>query len=734
MSHSVSFVSRWRSAAAANRAGLAVVAAALTVFVWTGVRGLDFGRHWDEPLLLDGLAASLHNRLLLPTGIANYDDPQLRGGDYEYPTLLYGVIAGSAAPELLGDPAGLSPPSTAFVHTRDFGNRVRRNCLLISSLAVLWTYAAAGRVVRRPVVAAVAAALVGTSWQVGYHARYIATDGILMQWAALCLALCLGAVTTPSATSRRRLTLAAAVVAGLGTGTKYPGGLLVAPVLATAWATRGVAERWPATAARMGKLLAVQAAAFVVTTPGAVLQPWNFLAWVRFDRYHYGTLGHAGHTIRGPVAHAMAMADYLSLALFSPSAAVAAAAFVAAVAGAAALVARRRWAAVAVVALFPILYVGYFASQVVMLVRNLLAVAPFLAVLAAVGLDRWLDATAGRPWGKPARWATAVGVAVALAGNAVYLASAADAAARRDEPAGQVAAARDYLAGHPELAVYPTEPVAADLGLPLIPATGTRPVVLAFAREDGDTSAWPANVRGLVEHTFGSLAYDVDYAPDWWGNALLLLVDAAGPAANARRCPVAQVERAVARLDAAAACPPGYAVGPVLTATGPNPVAAGGLVLGCDATAAVYFYHPVGVPAPGPSDAWVGQRQLTVTAAGLDPDRQYRIAWAAWDHGATDHRRTQAAAFESSDGRTRVQRTIAGPPDPWPLPRSAATDRPRRWPPPAAGPAGSGRSTDVDLPPEAYRDGRCRMVLRGAGESDATASAVWLYVGPPRPR
>ncbi len=699
-------------------AAWAIVATVVVAFVGTGLRGLDFGRHWDEPLLLTSLKASLDNRLLLPTGICNYDVPVLKGGDYEYPTFLYWVLVGSAAPELLTDPAGLGPPSTAFVQTRAFGLRVRRNCLLLSSLAIVWTYAAARRVARRPVVAAAAAAAVGTSWEVAYHARYIATDAILMQWAALCLALCLTAVTTAGG-GRRRWLLAAAVVAGLATGTKYPGGLLAVPVGAAAWAGRD--RRWPAFAA---KLLGAQVGVFLLVTPGAVLQPWNFLAWVRFDRYHYGTLGHLGHTIRGPVPHLMAMGEYLSLAFFSRVPAVAATVFVAAIVGGGLLVRRRRWAVAIVAGGFPLLYVGYFAGQVAMLVRNLLVLGPFLAVLAAVALDRWADRTATHPWG---RWATAAVVAVGLAVNLRWLGVAAAAADRRDGPAAQLERARAYLADHPEWAVYPTEVVASLTGLPLVPTGGTRPAVLAFSREDGDAARWPANVRGLVEQTFGSLAYNPDYAPDWMENAVLL-IDLDGPAAAARRCPVDQVERAVARHDAAVGTAAGYRPGPLLTATSPGPAAVAGVALGVADGRATHFYQAAGVPAPDAADAWVGGDDLTAVAAGLDPAAAYRVGWSWWDFGVPPGGRVESVDAESTDGRTRVRLCGPTPLPPWPLPQSVGQDHPTRWPPPPP-PTPAGGRVCVPLPPAVYRDGRFRLVFHRVAGPDVSVTSVWIEVG-----
>jgi 4-amino-4-deoxy-L-arabinose transferase-like glycosyltransferase len=83
---------------------------------------------------------------------------------------------------------------------------------------------------KAPVEAFLASSFFALSWEVAYHSRWIATDGILMQFGTLTILLCLA-----SYHSKRKQGIAslAAVAAGLGFGTKYPGGLLIVPVIAT---------------------------------------------------------------------------------------------------------------------------------------------------------------------------------------------------------------------------------------------------------------------------------------------------------------------------------------------------------------------------------------------------------------------------------------------------------------------------------------------------------------------
>ena len=98
-------------------------AAALVVVPWAwfvvvGNRGIDFGRHWDQPLLVADVRQTLRTRTLLPTGAANYAGAGLAGGHYEYPSGLYWVGLAMAAPRVWASGAMFDPGKpidTAYV-------------------------------------------------------------------------------------------------------------------------------------------------------------------------------------------------------------------------------------------------------------------------------------------------------------------------------------------------------------------------------------------------------------------------------------------------------------------------------------------------------------------------------------------------------------------------------------------------------------------------------------------
>jgi 4-amino-4-deoxy-L-arabinose transferase-like glycosyltransferase len=98
--------------------------------------------------------------------------------------------------------------------------RVRTVFLLITSLSVLWVYLIVLHWRGSWVEALLASAFLALSWEVAYHLRWIAADGILMQFGALTFLFTLRA----SLKRHGRLWLQlAAAAAGLACGTKYPG-------------------------------------------------------------------------------------------------------------------------------------------------------------------------------------------------------------------------------------------------------------------------------------------------------------------------------------------------------------------------------------------------------------------------------------------------------------------------------------------------------------------------------
>jgi hypothetical protein len=358
-------------------------------FLWTGARGIDFGEHWDEGYQVQLLEDAISNETLLP-------------GWYNYPSTSFALSILALAPELLtsdlsgletqnpraiGAPVqGLLPVQARLLETiraPSFLLRMRTVFLWVSALSILGVFLASraasarSRSDTRGSVGAwealFAAGILATSFELGYHARWVAPDALLAAWTALFLAAL-------ARTSRGQgCLICLGLLAGLATGTKYTGGLLLLPLLMCWWRT--APERSPR---RLCAALAAFVGAFLITTPGALLQPARFFRDIAFERYHY-SLHHYGFTVESGLEHLGLNLRWLTTDLGSPYTALALCLSFLALTGAVAAWRRDRFEA-ALLLIVPITWLLFFSSQNVLFVRNLLPIAPFFALLAARGL------------------------------------------------------------------------------------------------------------------------------------------------------------------------------------------------------------------------------------------------------------------------------------------------------------------------------------------------------------
>ncbi|MFT3772756.1 MAG: glycosyltransferase family 39 protein [Minicystis sp.] len=487
------------------------LAALLLVAGYAGLVGIDFGSHWDEPTMLRVVGDALTRGELLPRWY-NYPsvsfDLSLLGGASE-------VLSMSVLPSLRGS-AGGTGALAALVGSRGFLLRTRAIFLLVSLLAVVWVYWLAWDRSKSRLEATLAGGLVAFSWEIGYHARWVAPDAVMMQFGALSL-LCMHL-----ALSRRsaRWSWAAAGAAGLACGTKYPGGALLLPVCLCAAIVAHERRRGAVGILRCASgALAAFVVAYLVTTPGTVLEYARFFTDVRREYAHYHDQGHpGGHSIRAGLPHLRAACEYLFCAALSRYPIIAEACSALAVIGAAALVREGKGRALALLA-FPVLYVGYMSSQRVMVVRNLLVVIPFLALFAARGGAMAVRA-AGRLRG--GRLLVTTLLAAMLTSNAIWLVWAARTVARDEDPTRALGA---YLGDHAEQRFLVTPRVeralkARHATLPsniVAHAEGRSEVVLFYASEAIASNKLVAFHHDTALRWFGGYEVNYNYYPTWAG-------------------------------------------------------------------------------------------------------------------------------------------------------------------------------------------------------------------------
>jgi hypothetical protein len=499
--------SRW------SRRWALLVLVPLAIFVTTGLRGIDFGFHWDESYHFSTLRDALEDGTLLPSG-------------FRYPSISHWLCVAGLTPELLRDADAAAPVSRRLIEaldSHDYLLHVRAIFLFVSSLSLLPVFALVWIWRRSPFEAFLAAALLGGSWELAYHSRWVAPDGVLMTFAAFTL---LGATAASLDPTRRMALVGAALAAGLACGTKWPAGLLLLPVGLAAWFA---VER----ATRRTRLLALLGVggwftlAYLVSTPGTLLDAGTVLKALQVQQGRYGS-GHLGHTVaRGP-EHLLKVFEYLSLAFFSRFPLVSLAFMGASVLGVVSLV-RESSRLALVFGSFPLAYLLFFSAYPVMIPRNYLVLAPFLAVLAARGI---VVLVRGLPRGA-ARGAALAGVAALLLLDAAWLVHAAE-SIRVEDKSVFVRELASYLDEHPD-----TRYAASGTILRHLRQQGGAPRshVAALSLDEADeVVVYASEAYGhlvglrtrhdLTRATFGPLDVNFNYYPSWLGEDRIVVLPA----------------------------------------------------------------------------------------------------------------------------------------------------------------------------------------------------------------
>jgi hypothetical protein len=246
-----------------------------------------------------------------------------------------------------------------------------------------------------------------------------------------------------------------------------------------------------------------------------------------------------GYTVAGRLDHLLKLLTYEAIVLLSPQPFIAGGLFGLALAGAVSLMARS-WKRALIVLAFPIIYIAYFTLQRVMIVRNVMVVSPFVALLCAAG-----GAAAVKSIPRRAR---RLAVAVAVTAAVVFNLGFTLYAAWTIREAGisinyDVVKLRDYMNDHAQTR-FDLSPMAKSFLEQLDPSASTRPapahpdreVVVICTWDGNDLLQWPAS--------FGPLDVNFNYYPTWPRNRILLLdLD------RARQTPVDSLRQLVRARD-----------------------------------------------------------------------------------------------------------------------------------------------------------------------------------------
>jgi hypothetical protein len=507
----------------------------LAVFVLTGWKGRDFGRHWDEGFNLDKIIRPLTTGVFLPSS-------------YTYPGMVFDIGTIALLPEtlpfLIRTTKELPPsypsynsryqeivpneklaPLVAFATSKEFLLRLRVIFLVLTSLGGVWVFLAVRACKRSGWEGAFAAAALLTSWEIAYHARWGAPDALQMQFAALWLMLFAFALHSSSRTLLW-LRLAAAA-AGLACGTKYQGGILLLPVfIRTFVVARALfpARPVPAIAKELTFIVGIFTAVFLITTPGVILEPLPFWQSVRSVGSIYAT-GHGGYTVDSIAQHGYLLLVYLIAVLTSHWPILAGVLSICAALGVVAM-GKKEPLTTALLLCAPFLFVCFVVCCRVMIVRNYLLLAPFLAFFAARGAFYLGKSLAGAVW---LRRIMVTGFIVLFSINLIFLCFAARSIRKRAATrfGADIVA---YLNKHPGAQYLLSPKVTQAVGgerMSLRNAADSEDVAqryMLFAEETPVAvwMKWSCNRLGQYHLVSGPLEMNFDYYPTWEGESRVI--------------------------------------------------------------------------------------------------------------------------------------------------------------------------------------------------------------------
>lgn len=510
-----------------NRFSIVLPPALLLILFWfVSFYGLDFGVHWDE-----GRAKLDSVRKSVETGIFLQSIGEPDGYSYNYGGVNYLLTLSAFAPEftkyLLDKPhtrEALTEAIAPLISTPKIRLRVRAIYLVFSSLSIVWLYCLCRVLDRSRTEAFLAAAILSLSWEVSYHSRWIAPDAVMMQFAVLAF-LCL-------AVGMKKRSLGwlywAAIVAGLTTGTKYPGALVLPSVLVgaayTLWQTRSSVLR---ALKHIAGLTATTGLTFALTTPGALVDPYRFVAQLQEQQQIYGG-GWYGYSVQSGLRHFEEIWKYFMLQGFSHYWPISIGLTAFFLLGLLAIAKEHRLIAF-LMASFCLFYLVFFSQQRAMIVRNMLVIVPFLCFAAARGI-----ATLAQMLGVKVARVLYLVIALGLAMNLGWEVHAVEQIRKRTDLDYFLRQFEAYAKASTADTFFVSDNLFIALsGLPdRLPDNITKKpeapfTKIAFLQSEGPDilyEEWPSNRWDTYDKVFSGLEVNLEAYPTFVGNERILVV------------------------------------------------------------------------------------------------------------------------------------------------------------------------------------------------------------------
>jgi len=511
----------------ARAVAIAVVAGLVLFANLCGHVGIDYGYHWDEHYQIEGVSTCVDNLIFLPQkyiygsiyflvgmAVVLRHNPSFPAG------FLHDLRSrpGAEIIDLAGYPSvqKFQRVSHVLLGSPDYLIENRLIFFALSSLVIVWVYLLMRRLhPQRYAGALAAAAFVAGSWELQYHARFLAVDALMAQIFAGQLLLLAAAWLAPTPASRFGWYLGAGVAAGLALSCKATGLATFPPV-----ALFPLLHPEPMPARRRLAVAVAGLSAASVTAllfqPGLLIDPLRVISVLRREAWEYGgAVATHPNLTSGFFDRVGSFLAWLWLAVPSPFVPVAVIASTITIAGLILFVrAHRRLSILGGVACAALLFA--MVKQPLLIVRHYLLFIPVMALGFGHGITFIAHTLRTRPW----IWRVAVGaLCLVFVVQERWLYRAA--ASVRDSTAASIAAdGAAALLRSPE-AIRLSPQAYAELAPRLAPRfrctseaseAADLPLVIHLKERE-----WRSNSFGLSRRLYGPRDVNYDWYASWIG-------------------------------------------------------------------------------------------------------------------------------------------------------------------------------------------------------------------------
>lgn len=329
-------------------------------------RSLNFGYHWDEGIQYKLLVQTVNTHIPLPLNF------------YNYPSFMFDIsLVVGAALFMINKVTGIDT-----LHSYYWFVPMRIIFSILCFIGIFFLFLAIKKSFGK-IPAFFSGFVMMFSFQIQYHSRWIASDMLLASLVCVWIYV----YFSPTRSQRFLLLYLPAILAGIGTSIKYQGAVLLLPTL-----IHTILSREPKRYLSVIKNILVFLMAFLMITPGAVIQSSEFIKDVLEENKHYRTthgeyLGVQINYTSSPIEFLSYSLKYLFLTL--PSSFYGIGILISILFNIGVLqIVRNKERSKAIFLLFPLLItLIYYSTLSIWVARNFLFLFPFVITISAVGIS-----------------------------------------------------------------------------------------------------------------------------------------------------------------------------------------------------------------------------------------------------------------------------------------------------------------------------------------------------------